>query len=149
MHAAPTQTDPFNNPRNVVCIYCNYERDAATRDQRCPECGRVGLVFAADIGRRTRTLIWVNRAILATLILLALGLGSRLGAGTIGPGLPLLALGALGAGLGLAGVLVHGSVIDRPAIRRNRALRRLVWPGLLGSILAILMGAGLLGLGLL
>lgn len=141
---------PFNNPRTIVCIHCQYERAINDGIEVCPECGKQGLVrqhhFAPRM-RRLRRWVWGEYIMVALIVLSLLTLFI--------PG-PLQMLGGLFPFLlliatlqGFIGIFIAGATFDRKGLHRNTSLRKYTWIGMILSILLFLSIGISIGIGMM
>ncbi len=130
---------PFNNPRKIVCIHCQYERAIDDGIKVCPECGKKGLVHQYHLAPRMRRLrYWVWGELLMALFIL----GSFATALVPSPiqiilgATPLLLL--IATLQGFIGIFIAGATFDRKGLHRNRPLRIYTWIGMTLSIMLFL-----------
>ena len=126
----------FNNPRKIVCIYCQYERAFDDRISVCPECGKSGLVYHLHLAprlRRLRVYVWGELLmcgfLVATVIIMLLPRPILM----LGAVFPLLLIAATVQGF--IGIFISGATFDRKGLHRNSSLRKYTWIGMTLSVL--------------
>jgi hypothetical protein len=141
---------PFNNPRTIVCIHCQYERAINDGIETCPECGKQGLVHKHHLAPRLRWLrywTWSELAMVALLLCTSITIFIPGPLQMIGGFFPLLLI--IATLQGFIGIFVSGAALDRKGLRNNTQLHTYTWIGMTLSIMLLLSIAITIGIGAL
>ncbi|MBL4810133.1 MAG: hypothetical protein JKY43_08795 [Phycisphaerales bacterium] len=129
---------PLNNPPQLVCIHCQYERALDDDINICPECGQHGLAYAYQLLPRLRKIrMYVWAEIIMVLFLTASVTGTIIGNLPLPTGLFLIVF--LAASIqGFVGIVIICGIAERGGRHTNSTLRKYSLIGMTLSILLLL-----------